>query len=257
MDLDARWYLLLALVLFTVWYVYRLYLAVSAERRATSPAAGPSASPFSLATGFVTNFFDTLGIGSFATTTAIFRATGRVRDELIPGTLNVGHTLNAITQAFIFITLVKVDPLTLILMIGAAVSGAWLGAGVVAHWPRRHIQIGMGAALLGAATLMALTQLHLVPGGGTLLTLRGPLLVVADRHATSCSASLMTLGIGLYAPCMILVSLLGMDPHRRLPDHDGLLRLPDADRERALHGRQTRATSARRSGFSSAGSPPS
>ena len=55
-----------------------------------------------LAVGAITNFFDTLGIGSFATTTAIFRLRKLVPDRLIPGTLNVGHTIPTIAQAFIY-----------------------------------------------------------------------------------------------------------------------------------------------------------
>ena len=38
--------------------------------------------------GFVTNFFDTLGIGSFATTTTLYKLTQMVPDERLPGTLN-------------------------------------------------------------------------------------------------------------------------------------------------------------------------
>jgi hypothetical protein len=50
----------------------------------------PSASQTGV--GLFTNFFDTLGIGSFAPTTALFRLMRMVDDLLIPGTLNVGHT---------------------------------------------------------------------------------------------------------------------------------------------------------------------
>src|SRR5215510_909098 len=106
-----------------------------------------------LGTGFVTNFFDTLGIGSFAPTTAIFKFFKLVPDKLIPGTLNVGHTLPTITQAFIYTVAIEVEPKTLILLIAAAVAGAWLGAGIVASWPKRYIQIGMGIALVVAAGL--------------------------------------------------------------------------------------------------------
>ena len=87
--------------------------------------------------GFFTNFFDTLGIGSFATTTAAFRARRMVSDELIPGTLNIGHTPPTIVQAIIYITVIEVDKLTLVLLIGASVVGAWFGAGVVSGWERR------------------------------------------------------------------------------------------------------------------------
>jgi len=40
--------------------------------------------------GFVVAFFDTLGIGSFAPTTAFLKFQGTLADDLIPGTLNVG-----------------------------------------------------------------------------------------------------------------------------------------------------------------------
>src|SRR5918993_5400868 len=108
--------------------------------------------------GFVTNFFDALGIGSFATSTAAFKLFKMVPDRVIPGTLNAGHTLPTVAQAFIFTSIIPVDTVTLLSLIAAAVLGAWLGAGVIAHWPKRTIQLGMGAALLVAAALMLTTQ---------------------------------------------------------------------------------------------------
>jgi uncharacterized membrane protein YfcA len=161
-------------------------------------------------------FFDTLGIGNFATTTSMFKLRRSVRDEWIPGTLNVAYTLPTVAQAFIYISIVKVDFLTLVTMIAASVLGAWLGAGVVARWPRMKIQVGMGFALLAAAALMLMTQLALVPVGGSALELRGPVLV-AGLLGNFALGALMTLGIGLYAPCLILVSLLGMDPRAAFP----------------------------------------
>ncbi len=169
-----------------------------------------------LAVGAVTNFFDTLGIGSFAPTTSAFKLKRTVRDELIPGTLNVGHTLPVVVQAFVFIVVVDVGSGTLISMIAAAVAGAWLGAGIVAGMPRRRIQIGMGIALLLAATFFAMTNLDLFPGGGEALSLQGVRLGVA-LGASFALGALMTLGIGMYAPCMILVALLGMNPRAAFP----------------------------------------
>jgi uncharacterized membrane protein YfcA len=175
-----------------------------------------------LGTGALTNFFDTLGIGSFATTTAIFRLRKMVPDRIIPGTLNVGHTLPTVAQAFIYTSVIPVDVLTLFAMIAAAILGAWLGAGIVSGWPKQKVQFGMGAALLVAATLMLITQLQAVTGsrilplGGEALGVRGTLLIVAVVGNFLLGA-LMTLGIGLYAPCMILVSLLGMNPTAAFP----------------------------------------
>ena len=168
------------------------------------------------AIGFVTAFFDTLGIGSFATTTAVYKLRRMVPVELMPGTLNVGHALATIAQAFIYTSIVPVDPTTLVLMIIAACIGSWLGAGVVVHWPRRKIQIGMGIALMGAAVLMLMTQLDLFPKGGDTLDLTGMRLGVG-LAGNFVLGALMMLGIGLYAPCTILIYLLGMNPTAAFP----------------------------------------
>ena len=169
-----------------------------------------------LVIGFVTNFFDTLGIGSYATTTAVYKLRRLVPVKLIPGTLNVGHTLPVIAQAVIYTQTVPVESTTLVLMIVAAVTGSWLGAGVVCHWPRRKIQIGMGLALLAAAILMLMTALQLFPAGGDTPGLSGAKLGIGLAGNFALGA-LMMLGIGLYAPCMILVYLLGMTPTAAFP----------------------------------------
>src|SRR3989442_3657916 len=173
-------------------------------------------SPFQLFVGYATNFLDTLGIGSFATTTSTYRLTGNVDDRVTRGTLNVGHTLPTTAQALIYTTLIQVDVTTLFSMIAASILGSWLGAGVVARWPKRNVQIGMGVALLVAATIFFMQQLQLFPSGGTDIGVSGIRLVVAVVVNFALGA-LMTLGIGLYAPCMVLVSLLGMSPKVAFP----------------------------------------
>jgi uncharacterized membrane protein YfcA len=203
--MDARTLLYAGLVVMLVIY------AVTVVR-------GGLAMPTALqsAIGFVTAFFDTLGIGSFATTTAVYKLRDMVPVKLIPGTLNVGHTLPTIAQAFIYNYLVPVESATLVLMIAAAVAGSWLGAGVVVRWPRRTIQIGMGIALFGAAVLMLMTALQLFPAGGDTQGLAGVRLVIG-LAGNFVLGALMMLGIGLYAPCMILVYLLGMNPAAAFP----------------------------------------
>ncbi|MFZ0031704.1 MAG: sulfite exporter TauE/SafE family protein [Candidatus Cybelea sp.] len=178
----------------------------------------PLAAAIAIAIGFVTNFFDTLGIGSFATTTSLFKFLRFVPDERIPGTLNVGHALPTVVEAAIFIGIIAVEPRTLILLILAAVIGAWLGAGLVARLPRRYVQIGMGTALLAAAALFIMTNLKGSQFGlvGTALGLEGTRLAIGVA-VSFCLGALMTIGIGLYAPCMIMVSLLGMNPIAAFP----------------------------------------
>jgi uncharacterized membrane protein YfcA len=172
--------------------------------------------PIDNAIGLVTQFLDTLGIGSFATMTAAFKFWGTVPDEQIPGTLNVGVTIPGLLEAFIYMAVVDVDVTTLALMIASSVLGAWLGAGVVSRWPRRRIQVGMGVALLATAAFGLLAQLHLVPGGGLELGLTGTKLAIAVA-ANAVFGALMTLGIGLFAPCMMVTYWLGMSPKAVFP----------------------------------------
>jgi len=121
----------IALGLFTLGFlVYWVAAMVRSREKGTAPGL------LHCGIGLVVNFFDTLGIGSFATTTSCFKLWGLVRDEEIPGTLNVGVTIPALLEGFIFIAIVNVDVTTLVLMIAASVLGAWLGAAVVARWPR-------------------------------------------------------------------------------------------------------------------------
>lgn len=210
--MDPKTILLAALVVITVVFCV-FWVAAVRRRRATGPLQ-PGGTR--VAIGFVANFFDTLGIGSFATTTAMFRMGGLADVQVTPGTLNVGHFLATVTQALIYITIVQVDFQTLALLILAAVGGAWIGAAIVAGLPRGTIQRGMGVALLVAAVLMVLTALNRLPGGGEALALTGGKLILACGINFMLGA-LMTLGIGLYAPCMIMVSLLGMNPMAAFP----------------------------------------
>jgi uncharacterized membrane protein YfcA len=168
------------------------------------------------AIGLVTLFLDTLGIGAFATTTAFFKLWRLVPDEDIPGTLNIGITLPAVAEAAIYMSVVDVDVKTLTLMIVAASVGAWFGAGVVARWPRRKIQIGMGTTLLVTAGFMLMTMFHVLPVGGEDFGLVGVRLWIAVA-ANLLLGALMTLGIGFFAPCMMVVYLLGMSPKAAFP----------------------------------------
>jgi uncharacterized membrane protein YfcA len=210
-----------ALGVLTAAFVAVWTSAVMRVRRTPDVVASPATdtrfpSAIEIGIGAVTNFFDTLGIGSFATTTALFRFLRLVPDRVIPGTLNAGHTLPTVVQAFIYTSVIPVDALTLFSMIAAAVLGAWLGAGIVAGWSKRKVQIGMSAALLAAAVFFTMKNLNLFPAGSDALGVRGLQLVVAIGGNFLLGA-LMSLGIGLYAPCMVLVGLLGMNERTAFP----------------------------------------
>ncbi len=202
--------LFIALGIFAAFYLYTWLASMTRQKDRSAPDAR------GVFIGFITNFFDTLGIGSYAPTTSFFKLWKIVPDEQIPGTLNVGHTIPTLVEAFIYIAVVKVDITTLILMLAAATIGAWLGAGVVARWSRRYIQIGMGTALLIMAGFFLMSALNAGPAGGDALGLTGIKLVIAVC-ANAMLGALMTLGIGLYGPCMAVISLLGMNQTTAFP----------------------------------------
>ena len=172
--------------------------------------------PEAVVLGAVTNFFDTLGIGSFAPTTAWLKLRRLVPDRFIPVTLNTGHALPSVVQALIFITLVRVDPFLLAACIVSAVCGATLGAPLVLRLPVRVVQGVVGVALLIAATIYALANLGMMPAGGDALALPQNLFIIAVVVHFVLGA-LMTFGIGMYAPSLMMLSLMGLNPTAAFP----------------------------------------
>ena len=169
--------------------------------------------------GFVANFADTLGIGSFAIVVAMSKALKlNVKDKHIPGMLNVSCTIPVVTEALIFTTTIEVEPITLITMLAAAGAGSYIGAGIISKMDEKKIQLVMGIALLATAILMflGLPWINLMPGGGNEIGLSGVKLVIGIIGNFILGA-LMTAGIGLYAPCMALVYFLGMSPKVAFP----------------------------------------
>ena len=185
-------------------------------RAAVRASAWPSGE--SLVLGAITNFFDTLGIGSFAPTTAWFKFRKLVPDRLIPPTLLVGHSLPTMGQAIIFLVLlgVMVDPVLLVGCMIALLMGGLLGAPLVARAKVWAIQLVVGIALLVAAILYAMTNLDLMPGGGTAASLPVGLTVTAIA-ANFVFGILLNFGVGHYAPSLIMLSLMGLDPRLCFP----------------------------------------
>lgn len=166
--------------------------------------------------GFVVNFFDVLGIGAFAPQTALLKFTKQTEDRLLPGTLNVANTIPVLIQALIFITVIEVEPITLILMLLSAAAGAILGAGIVSKLSEKKIRLTMGFALLITAGFMFAGKMHWIEGGGTAIGLYNGKLAIAVI-VNFVLGALMTAGIGLYAPCMALVFALGLSPQVAFP----------------------------------------
>lgn len=166
--------------------------------------------------GLITDIGDTIGIGNFAPTASFFKLGGLVDDRLIPGTMNAAHCLPVVTEALIFITVIKVEPVTLVTMIAAAILGAVIGAGIVSKMNVRAIRIGMGIALFAVSFVLLADLMKWMPSGGEAIGLSGWKLVFAVV-VNFVLGALMTIGIGQYAPCMALVYSLGMNAKVAFP----------------------------------------
>jgi uncharacterized membrane protein YfcA len=201
--------LLLALSALALLFLVVL-LTVARRRRQLQPNFEAAA------LGAVTNFFDTLGIGSFAPTTAYLKLRKLIPDSFLPATLNSGHALPTVAQALIFIRLIDVDPLLLVACIAAAVAGATFGTPLIVRLPVRAVQGIVGVAMLLAAGLYAFSNLGLLPAGGDALALQQPSFTIAIA-AHFVLGMLMSFGIGLYAPSLVLLSLLGLNPTAAFP----------------------------------------
>lgn len=202
---------ILTAIYIVVWAIYLRGTVAASNRDHVNPSLGPQ-----IGVGFFANFMDTLGVGSFAITSSIYKLLNAIPDDLIPGTMNVGHALPTITEAFIFLAAVVVEPKTLASMIAAAVLGAYFGAGIVSGWSKRKIQIGLGLALIAAAILMLGSVLKFIPIGGDANGLTGAKFWIAVG-ANFFFGAIQQLGVGLYAPCMILIYLLGMNQRAAFP----------------------------------------
>lgn len=196
--------------------------------------------------GVLANFFDTLGIGSYATSTTAFKFTKSCPDELIPGTLNVAYAIPVVVEAVVFIQKVTVDPLTLVLMIGSAILGAVIGASVVSKWDLKKVRIALGSALIALAIVMVCKLLGVGPFGivGSETALTGVKLVIGVV-ANFVLGALMIVGLGLYAPCMALVLLLGMSADVAFPIMMGscAFLMPSAGIKFVKEGKYNRASS--------------
>jgi len=169
--------------------------------------------------GMVGNFFDTLGVSSFAVIIAMGKAMKmKFKDKELPAMLNISCAIPNITEALIFLTAIEVDSTTLVSMLIAAGMGSYIGAGIVEKLDEKKIQLAMGIALFITASVifMGLPWVNLLPVGGESIGLYGSKLFIGVT-LNFIYGALMTAGIGLYAPCMATTYILGMSPKCAFP----------------------------------------
>jgi len=202
----------IVLVLLAIWFIYIFAIDILKNKNNLEEVSWLKTGLI----GFVVNFFDVLGIGAFAPQTALLKFTKQTSDKLIPGTMNVANTLPVLIQAIIFIQVIQVEPITLIVMFATATGGAILGADIVSKLSENKIRFTISIALIVTASFMFANKMHWIHGEGVAIGLHGWKLVVAGLINFILGA-MMTAGVGLYAPCMALVFLLGMSPQVAFP----------------------------------------
>ena len=202
----------IVLVILAIWFIYIFAVDIFKNKNNLEKVSWVKTGLI----GFVVNFFDVLGIGAFAPQTALLKFTKQTSDKLIPGTMNVANTLPVLIQAIIFIQVIQVEPITLLVMFATATAGAILGAGIVSKLSENKIRFTISIALLVTAGFMFANKMHWIHGEGVAIGLHGWKLVVAGMINFILGA-MMTAGVGLYAPCMALVFLLGMSPQVAFP----------------------------------------
>lgn len=212
--MDLAKILLIALGIMTVVYAIYLVKDVMSHKEDRLPLKMVPV----LLIGLLANFFDTLGIGSFATSTTAFKFTKSCEDDLIPGTMNVCYAIPITVEAFVFIQRIEIDALTLVLMIGSSIIGAVIGASIISKWNINKVRVALGCAMIALAIIMICKLMGFGPFGivGTANILRGPKLIIGVIVNFILGAFMMV-GVGLYAPCMALCLLLGLSADMAFP----------------------------------------
>ena len=202
--------LLVPIVLATLVFVLVLLRAAIRQR------AWPKVETLGL--GAIVCFFDTLGIGSFAPTTAWLKFRKLTPDRLIPPTILVGLTAGAVVESIIFLVKlgVKVDPVLLVGCVIACTTGGLIGAPMVHRTRVWIVQSIVAIGLTLAAIAYAMQNLNQFPGGGTASSLSLGLTIAAIA-ANFGFGLLLNYGVGNYAPTLVILSLMGMDPHLCFP----------------------------------------
>jgi uncharacterized membrane protein YfcA len=176
----------------------------------------PGSHAFFMALGLVSQFLGTFGVSDFAFNTVAFRLTKTVEDKKIPGTLNAACVIPVAFMALAYITVIKVDVLTLVVLIIAQTTGSYLTPRIVVRLPVGKIRFGIAIGLLCAAFFILAGKLQLIPSGGSLTGLVGLKLALAAL-AVFIYGALNNIGIGSYAPTMATVYALGIDPRVAFP----------------------------------------
>ena len=161
--------------------------------------------------GFIGNFLDALGIGSFAVITPILRMSKNIDDRVLPGTLNAGCAVAVAIQGTVWMSDIGIETPTLVASLVCSIIGGFIGAFWVTRLDRNKVRIVMGCAFVVVAFIMLSKQLGFFPNvGGDANGFTG-MKLLAFALLMGLFAALMNAGIDMYAPAMALCALMGLN----------------------------------------------
>ncbi|ATG97218.1 TSUP family transporter [Mesoplasma lactucae] len=195
-----------ALVIGFTWFLIK-----KSTKRIVIDRNAPTGTLMSI--GFLASFFDMMGIGSFASSLAMFKTTKSIKDDsMIPGTTNVAFCVPNTMEAAFLTAAVDTNIVSLVVLVLCAMVGSYFGATIVKYFDAQRVKLVMGSILIIAAIVMILTTPQVALIGAAKEGAKG---IIGWRWAVAVPAFLligvlMAFGIGSYAPSLLVLSLLGM-----------------------------------------------
>lgn len=170
--------------------------------------------------GFITNFFDFLGIGSYAPQMIVMKKDIE-KNYFLPGTLTVANFLPVLLETIIGISIIKVEPLTLIILPLAASIGGYLGAKVTNAKNSRKINKVLIVVLLLSGIFLIANAFEVYPLNNIETNLYGlddnPIKLLIVIVGFFILGILQSFGLGIYAPGFALLGVLGVSYIAILP----------------------------------------
>ena len=161
-------------------------------------------------------FLSSFGISDFAISTILYRMKNLVSDKILPGTLNTQCVAPVAVMALAFISVIKVEVLTLVVCILAQISGSYIGPRITVRFSSARIRKCISIGLLLSALFIVAGKFNLLPLGGTATGLSGIKLFIAAISLFVFGA-LNTVGIGSYPLTMATIYALGLNPASTFP----------------------------------------
>lgn len=163
--------------------------------------------------GFISNYLDTCGIGSFALI-VFFRRLFNVLNNNVDliGTMNIQAVLPTLLQSLIFLHFIHVDLVTLLVACTMISLGGFLSGYLTITISEKLVKNIMVIAFSFTAVLLFLSQLNIVNIYGSSIGVYGNFKLAVFALLMLFAGSLPAFGVGYYALVQNVVFLFGVNP---------------------------------------------